>query len=54
MRDHQSIEQIEKIIQSQMPREQKRRLADDIVLNDGHLDHLYSHLRPLHEAYLKR
>lgn len=54
MRDHQSIEQIEKIIQSQMPREQKRRLADDIVLNDGHLDHLYNHLRPLHEAYLKR
>ena len=54
MRDHQSIEQIEQIIQSQMPREQKRRLADDIVLNDGHLDHLYNHLRPLHEAYLKR
>ncbi|MGE8558431.1 dephospho-CoA kinase [Acinetobacter sp. UBA3106] len=54
MRDHQSIEQIEKIIQSQMPREQKRRLADDIVLNDGHLDHLYSHLQPLHETYLKR
>ena len=54
MRDHQSIEQIEKIIQAQMPREQKRRLANDIVLNDGHLDHLYSHLKPLHEAYLKR
>lgn len=54
MRDHQSIEQIEKIIQAQMPREQKRRLADDIVLNDGHLDHLYNHLKPLHEAYLKR
>ena len=54
MRDHQSIEQIEKIIQAQMSREQKRRLADDIVLNDGHLDHLYSHLKPLHETYLKR
>ena len=54
MRDHQSVDQIEKIIQAQMSREQKRSLADDIVLNDGHLDHLYTHLKPLHEAYLKR
>jgi len=53
-RDGQSVEQIKKIIQAQMPREQKRRLADDIVLNDGHLDHLYSHLKPLHQMYLTR
>jgi dephospho-CoA kinase len=53
-RDGQSIEQIHKIIQAQMPRQKKRELADDIVLNDGHLEHLYRHLEPLHQAYLKR
>ncbi|TCB51979.1 dephospho-CoA kinase [Acinetobacter sp. ANC 4779] len=53
-RDGQSIEQIQKIIQAQMPRQQKRSLADDIVLNDGHLEHLYNHLKPLHHAYLER
>lgn len=53
-RDGQSIEQIHKIIQAQMPRQKKRELADDIVLNNGHLEHLYSHLEPLHQAYLKR
>lgn len=52
-RDGQSIEQVQKIIQAQMSRPQKRSLADDIVLNDGYLDHLYAHLKPLHERYLK-
>lgn len=51
-RDGQNIEQIRNIIAAQMPREQKQAMADDIVLNDGHLDHLYAHLRPLHEKYL--
>jgi dephospho-CoA kinase len=49
-----SVEQIHKIIQAQMPRAEKQRLADDIVLNDGHLDHLYSKLEVLHQQYLKR
>ena len=51
-RDGQNIEQIRNIIAAQMSREQKQTMADDIVLNDGHLDHLYAHLRPLHEKYL--
>lgn len=51
-RDEQNIEQIKKIIQAQMPRQQKQSMADDIVLNDGHLDHLYEKLQPLHEKYL--
>lgn len=51
-RDGQNIEQIRNIIAAQMSREQKQAMADDIVLNDGHLDHLYAHLRPLHEKYL--
>lgn len=53
-RDGQNIEQIHRIIAAQMPREQKKQLADDIVLNDGHLEHLYAHLQPLHEQYLQR
>ena len=51
-RDGQNEEQIKKIIAAQMPRAQKQQRADDIVLNDGHLDHLYLHLQPLHEKYL--
>lgn len=53
-RDGQNIEQIHRIIATQMPREQKQQLADDIVLNDGHLEHLYAHLQLLHEQYLQR
>ena len=51
-RDGQNIEQIRNIIAAQMSREQKQAMADDIVLNDGHLDHLYTYLRPLHQKYL--
>lgn len=52
-RDGQSIEQIEKIIQIQMSRDKKLALADDVVINDGHLEHLYAQLEPLHQSYLK-
>lgn len=51
-RDGQSIEQIQNIIQVQMARDKKQQLADDIVLNDGHLEHLYFQLMPLHKIYL--
>ena len=53
-RDHQNIEQIQAIIQAQMPREQKQALANDIVINDGHLEHLYAQLKTLHLKYLAR
>ncbi|OTG85710.1 dephospho-CoA kinase [Acinetobacter sp. ANC 4558] len=52
-RDDQNIEQIQKIIQTQMSRQKKRDFANDIVLNDGHLEHLYEKLQPLHHKYLK-
>ncbi|WP_180102317.1 MULTISPECIES: dephospho-CoA kinase [unclassified Acinetobacter] len=51
-RDGQTIEQIQKIIHVQMSRQEKQKIADDIVLNDGHLDHLYAQLQPLHLKYL--
>lgn len=52
-RDGQLIEQIQKIIEVQMAREEKQKLADDIVLNDGQLDHLYAKLETLHQSYLQ-
>ncbi|MBI1451907.1 MULTISPECIES: dephospho-CoA kinase [Acinetobacter] len=51
-RDGQSVEQIQNIIRVQMPRVNKQALADDVVLNDGHLEHLYQQLMTLHEKYL--
>ena len=51
-RDDQDIEQIKNIIKVQMPRAKKQKCANDIVLNDGHLEHLYQQLIPLHEKYL--
>ena len=51
-RDGQSLAQIENIIASQMSREQKQALADDVVLNNAELEDLYQQLRPLHLKYL--
>ena len=53
-RDSQNIDQIKKIIAAQMPRIQKQQMANDIVLNDGELVHLYEKLKPLHLQYLAR
>lgn len=53
-RDGQSEEQIRKIIAAQMPRTQKQQLANDIILNDGLLEHLHQQLKPLHLSYLQR
>lgn len=53
-RDGQSEEQIRKIIAAQMSRTQKQQLADDIVINDGLLEHLHQQLKPLHFSYLQR
>lgn len=53
-RDGQTEEQIRKIIAAQMPRTQKQQLANDIVLNDGLLEHLHKQLKLLHLNYLQR
>ena len=52
MRDNQTIEQIKKIIAAQMPRVEKQKLANDIVLNDGSLEQLQQQLNQLHQQYL--
>lgn len=53
LRDSQSSEAIAKIMQVQIPRLQRQTHADDIVVNDGDLEHLYRQLMPLHQQYLK-
>jgi dephospho-CoA kinase len=52
-RDGQNEEQIRKIISVQMPRTKKQLLANDIVMNDGLLEHLHQQLKPLHLKYLQ-
>lgn len=52
-RDAQNIEQIQRIIQNQMPRQQKQQLADDIILNQDDLDTLYLKLTQIHHQYLQ-
>ncbi|MGR0305502.1 dephospho-CoA kinase [Acinetobacter beijerinckii] len=53
-RDGQTEQQIRSIIAAQMPRAQKLQLANDVVLNDGLLEHLHQQLKPLHLKYLQK
>jgi dephospho-CoA kinase len=52
-RDGQTPESIDRIIAVQIAREDRIALADDVVLNDGNLQHLYFQLQVLHERYLR-
>lgn len=52
-RDGVSAEQIEAIMAVQMSREQRRTLADDVILNDGQPEHLYAAIEALHARYLE-
>ena len=51
-RDEVPAAQVEAIMAAQMPREEKRARADDIVVNDGDLSHLQAQLDTLHARYL--
>lgn len=52
-RDGQTPESIDRIIAVQIARHDRVALADDIVVNDGELVHLYAQLQIMHEKYLK-
>lgn len=52
-RDEVSREQVEKIIESQLSREERLKKADDILVNDGDIYHLSAKINHLHEKYLK-
>ena len=45
-------DQVRHIMAAQMDREDRRRRADDIVVNDGSLEDLHARLDELHERYL--
>lgn len=47
-----SAEDIQRIIDTQMPREMRLAAADDVIDNSGSLDALHKQVRALHERYL--
>lgn len=51
-RDGQSLEQIQRIIKTQMPRQKKQQLSDDIIYNHGDIMQLHKQLQHLHAKYL--
>ena len=53
VRDGQTPESIDRIIAVQIARQDRLALADDIVVNDGELLHLYAQLQIIHQSYLK-
>lgn len=52
-RDNNSEEQVRNIIAAQMDRQQRRSRADDILENDGDLQHLHQSVDALHQQYLE-
>ena len=45
-------DEVRRIIVSQVPREQRRGAADDVIDNSGTLDALHKRVRELHQTYL--
>ena len=52
-RDQVSIEQVEKIINSQISRKERLEKADDIISNDGTLEEMEGAVDKLHKRYLE-
>lgn len=52
-RDKASIEDIQKIISVQATREQRRQIADTLLLNDGHIAALKDKVALLHRQFLE-
>ena len=52
-RDGLDKSQIEAVLASQASREERLAVADDVVINDGNMDHFYRELDKLHVAYLE-
>jgi len=53
VRDSVSSEQIARIIAAQLPRAERLKRADDVVVNHGNLADLYQQLDALHHKYLQ-
>lgn len=48
-----SPEEVEAIMQAQMPRVERLRQADDIIVNDGSIDELRQKISQIHENYMQ-
>lgn len=53
LRDQNSASQVDAIIAAQMPRAERIKLADDIIVNDQSLEHLQQACQALHQHYLQ-
>lgn len=51
-RDNSSYDTVKSIIDQQISRQERLKLADDMVDNSGSLEELYQALTPLHQKYL--
>lgn len=51
-RDALSVPKIKAIMINQLSRDERKRHADDIVINEGNLAALHAQLQPLHDTYL--
>jgi dephospho-CoA kinase len=47
-----SVDEVRRIIEAQMPREERLAAADDVIDNSGSLDALHKQVSALHERYL--
>jgi dephospho-CoA kinase len=52
IRDNCSVEELDKIIQTQPSRLQRQKICDDIIVNDFDLEHLAASVAALHKQYL--
>lgn len=52
-RDQVSEQQIEAIMAAQLGREERRARADDVILNEGHIELLHARVEKLHDRYLE-
>ena len=52
-RDNVSKSQVERIISSQMDRDQKINKADDVIVNDGEINDLISKIDDIHQKYIE-
>ncbi|HET8729856.1 MAG TPA: dephospho-CoA kinase [Moraxellaceae bacterium] len=52
-RDNVSEKQIEAIMAAQLPRDERRARADDILVNDGDIEHLHGMIEKLHERFME-
>ena len=52
-RDNNPRSQVEAILEAQPPRNLRLRDADDIILNEGNVEHLAVEVEKLHQLYLK-